>query len=104
MLTASEQWAEDGRAPQSLETSILTKDGKIERTHNSLRDGPTAICSADCAGTVRFATRRTLGDACATWLAPERIRTDNDVDDASDRGTGSASLDDGTVRRRNCYC
>lgn len=33
MLTALEQWVEHGRAPESFETSLLTRDGKVERTH-----------------------------------------------------------------------
>jgi len=33
MLTALEQWVEHGRAPESFETSLLNRDGKVERTH-----------------------------------------------------------------------
>lgn len=33
MLTALERWVEHGRAPESFETSLLNKDGKVERAH-----------------------------------------------------------------------
>lgn len=61
MLTALEEWAEDGRAPEKFETSILTKDGKVERTHlicaypnvakyrgsGDIRDAKHSECSPD---------------------------------------------------------
>lgn len=33
MLAALEQWVEHNRAPERFETSLLDKDGKVERTH-----------------------------------------------------------------------
>lgn len=33
MLRTLEEWVEHGRAPEKFETSLLTKDGKVARTH-----------------------------------------------------------------------